>query len=303
MLLHAFSRAFATGARPTRVLTGYTFRKPDGMLAVTMKPAKFRAVGAMGIYHVLSKEGTVRLEACASLPAAATAPGAAAGSLNYDYNNKIFVNVTALDIVNIVQSPLTTPVRCRTKRYRETIHTLPPPLPHASPPPRPYPPPPPLLPSQLSVSYSDASARGGRMVNRRLDIAPAAAPAAPVLRAGAPPPPKAPAGAAPGLVTLSIANDSIAVTVSLAQQEMYLLRNLLGLSIPHLTGWQYQMAPASFDPEVNLLTEQAGRGGGEDGGGEDDVAPAQAYQPPPPPQQQQQQQQQGQYQVRGAYRK
>ena len=78
MFSHALFRAFSTGARPTRVLTGYSFRKPDGMLAVMMKPAKVRPVGQMGIYHALAKEGTVRLEACAAMPAPRAASPATA---------------------------------------------------------------------------------------------------------------------------------------------------------------------------------------------------------------------------------
>ncbi len=255
------------------------------MLAVTMKPCKFRPVGQMGIYHVLSKEGTVRLEACAALPAAAAAPGTAPGAPNFDYTNKLFVNITALDIVNIVQSPLTVPVRGARagRRFAPTPRSAPPP-----PPPPPLSPPPstpyPTYPlSQISVSYSDAVARGGRLVNRRLDIAPApATPAA--ARAGgvaAAAPSKAPS-TAPGLVTLSITNDSLCVSVSLAQQEMYLLRNLLGLSIPHLTGWQYQMVPGSFDPEVNLATGAGAKGGDGDGDGMDMDAPAAATAAPAP---------------------
>ena len=54
---------------------------------------------------------------------------------------------------------------------------------------------------------------------------------------------------------------------TLQQQELYLLRNLLGLSIPYLTGWQYQLLPSSFDPALNLTSRRAGGSEDEQGGG------------------------------------
>ena len=95
------------------MLTGYAFRKPDGLLEVAMRPAKFRPVGAMGIYHNLVNEGSVRLTACASVPSPPPPPGAPPALPAFDYANKLFVQVSALDIVNIVQSPITAPVRTR----------------------------------------------------------------------------------------------------------------------------------------------------------------------------------------------
>ena len=104
------------------------------------------------------------------------------------------------------------------------------------------------------------SGRGGRPVSRRLDVAAAASPSP----AGgekpsstvARPPPTSP-------ISIAVTNDTLSFSVGLAQQEMYLLRNLLGLSIPHLTGWQYQLMPSSFDPSINLASPGRGEGGGE----------------------------------------
>lgn len=64
------------------------------------------------------------------------------------------------------------------------------------------------------------------------------------------------------MITLSVANDSSSSSVTLAQQEMYLLRNLLGVSIPTLTGWQYQLSPSTFDPTVNLAAPSRAAAGG-----------------------------------------
>jgi len=115
------------------------------------------------------------------------------------------------------------------------------------------------------VAYSDVSSRGGRPVSRRLDVSPAsAAPPPPAGDKAAPPRPPA-----PGPLTITLTNDTLSFNIVLAQQEMYLLRNLMGLSIPHLTGWQYQLSPASFDPAHNLASGGTGAGASarEFGGG------------------------------------
>lgn len=115
-----FSTTFPTqqqqSTRPERVLTGYRFAKADACLEVSVRHAKFRAVGAQGIYHSLSQEGTVRLtlfRAKAAMPqgSAGNASGQPGAPVSYDYREKMYVDVTALDIVNIVQSPIAQPVR------------------------------------------------------------------------------------------------------------------------------------------------------------------------------------------------
>jgi hypothetical protein len=58
-----------------------------------------------------------------------------------------------------------------------------------------------------------------------------------------------------------VTEDGRSASVPLLQQEMYLLRNLLGLSIPVVTGWSYQLNPSSFDPAVNLLAASKGSAG------------------------------------------
>lgn len=99
-------------SKPERVFTGYRFRKPEGLIEITARPAKFKAVGSTGIYHNLSKEGAVRISVYGLAPPGQGAPGGAGPSSEptYDYNNKIYVDVSALDIVSIVQSPITQPV-------------------------------------------------------------------------------------------------------------------------------------------------------------------------------------------------
>jgi hypothetical protein len=101
-------------------------------------------------------------------------------------------------------------------------------------------------------------------VERRLDIAPAPAPAGAAAGAGAAA--AAPRAPAPTPIALTITNDATSFTITLQQQELYLLRNLLGLSIPYLTGWQYQLLPSSFDPAVNMASAAAAQRAGEEGG-------------------------------------
>jgi len=283
-----FTAASNEGSIPNsgtkRVLTGYHFRKPEGVLEVTFRPAKFRPAGAKGIYHRLTTEGTVRLTMCAaSGPPMNSAPNNMASPYPiYDFVNKIFVDITALDIVTIVQSPISNPVRCFTfllapnSQLTRSINTN-------------------KSNSQIVVAYSDVSVRGGRPVSRRLDVTPAA-PVASASPIGDKTPQAAARPPAPAPILLTLTNDTLSFNVTLAQQEMYLLRNLLGLSIPHLTGWQYQLMPSSFDPAFNLAAPSKGDGGDAAlfEGEEELVAlpqtdiPSQSTQPPPltpPPQQ------------------
>jgi hypothetical protein len=102
-------------------------------------------------------------------------------------------------------------------------------------------------------------------VERRLDIAPAPAGAA----AGAGAAAAAPRAPAPTPIALTITNDATSFTITLQQQELYLLRNLLGLSIPYLTGWQYQLLPSSFDPALNLATSRPSSEDDQGGGAEE----------------------------------
>ena len=151
-------------------------------------------------------------------------------------------------------------------------------------------------------------------MQRRLDIAPAPSSAPAPTAAGSVPTRPPP----PGPLLLSVTNDANTLSIALLQQELFLLRNLLGLSIPYLTGWQYQLLPTSFDPSVNLASARASQGedDGADFAGEEIVAmPEQQQQQQfqqqqqPKFQQQQQQQQQPQhsdapsYPQRGGYRR
>lgn len=96
-----------SSSRPSRVLTGYKFSKADACLDVSVRHAKFRAVGAQGIYHSLSSEGAVRLTLFRARAGGAL-PGAS--GVTYDFKEKVYVDVMALDIVNIVQSQIAQPV-------------------------------------------------------------------------------------------------------------------------------------------------------------------------------------------------
>ena len=82
---------------------------------------------------------------------------------------------------------------------------------------------------------------------------------------------------------LTVSNDASTATVTLAQQEVYLLRNLLGLSIPTLTGWQYQLTPSTFDPAVNLAAAARPREDYEDDGAATSAPTFAAKSAPPAP--------------------
>jgi hypothetical protein len=93
-------------SRPERLFAGYRVRKPEALLEVSVRHAKFRAAGAAGNFFSASQEGSVRLALTA-----AGAPAAGSPYPSYDYANKLFVDVSALDIVTIIQSPINQPVR------------------------------------------------------------------------------------------------------------------------------------------------------------------------------------------------
>ena len=95
-------------------------------------------------------------------------------------------------------------------------------------------------------------------------------------------------GAVAPVITVSVTNDNNTFSITLSQQEVYLLRNLLGLSIPTLTGWQYQLSPSTFDVSVNLAASVRGSGSDDTdearGGDSESSAPTQSNnmsQPPP----------------------
>lgn len=51
----------------------------------------------------------------------------------------------------------------------------------------------------------------------------------------------------------SRANSAHTVSVHVTQAEIYLLRNLLGVSLPWVTGWQYNLDPTKFDHNVHVF--------------------------------------------------
>lgn len=93
--------------RPERLMAAYRVRKPEALLELSVRHAKFRSVGAQGNFFAPSAEGSVRL----ALSPAGGAPLPGAAFPPYDYAGKIFVDVSALDIVTVIQSPIAQPVR------------------------------------------------------------------------------------------------------------------------------------------------------------------------------------------------
>jgi hypothetical protein len=65
-------------------------------------------------------------------------------------------------------------------------------------------------------------------------------------------PPAAGAGSAAYRLAL-FAEDGRSVAVAVSQAEVYLLRNMLGTSLPFVTGWQYNLDPSLLVPALHLL--------------------------------------------------
>ena len=118
----ALRRLQSSAPRPERLFAAYRVRKPEAQLELAVRHAKFRGVGAQGNFYSPSQEGSVRL----SLSPAAGAPAPGASFPPYEYAAKIFVDVSALDIVTIIQSPIAQPVRAAAAAA--TRLRLPPPL-------------------------------------------------------------------------------------------------------------------------------------------------------------------------------
>jgi hypothetical protein len=95
-------------------------------------------------------------------------------------------------------------------------------------------------------------------------------------------PPAAGAGSTAYRLAL-FAEDGRSVAVAVSQAEVYLLRNMLGTSLPFVTGWQYNLDPSLLVPALHLLPPYQPR--------EQPLQQLQQQQMPPPPQQQHQQQQ------------
>ena len=72
--------------------------------------------------------------------------------------------------------------------------------------------------------------------------------------------------------------DGRSASVGISQAEVYLLRNLLGTSLPWVTGWQYNLDPTNLVPGYHLLPPREPY---------QQQPYQQAQQAPPPPQQQQ----------------
>lgn len=108
--------------RPERLMAAYRVRKPEALLELSVRHAKFRSVGAQGNFFAPSAEGSVRL----ALSPAGGAPLPGAAFPPYDYAGKIFVDVSALDIVTVIQSPIAQPVRWGRRPSRALLCLAPP---------------------------------------------------------------------------------------------------------------------------------------------------------------------------------
>ena len=118
----ALRRCQSTAPRPERLFAAYRVRKPEAQLELAVRHAKFRSVGAQGNFYSPSQEGSVRL----SLSPASGAPAPGAAFPPYDYAGKIFVDVSALDIVTVIQSPIAQPVRWGRRPSRALLCLAPP---------------------------------------------------------------------------------------------------------------------------------------------------------------------------------
>lgn len=57
--------------------------------------------------------------------------------------------------------------------------------------------------------------------------------------------------------TATLEKDGNIVSVSLSQAEFFLIRNLLGVSVPWVTGWQHHLDATVYDAPTNSASEAA----------------------------------------------
>ena len=200
-------------------LSGVEFSKPDGSLQVRFRPPKFapaRAppIGGAQLYRP-ALEGIITLR----LTPASSVANTSDGRVSYDWDASLQINLGVLEILHVVQNSIA-----------------------------------------ASVNVQEAPPRGGgggqqqQQQRMRLEILPptsvAAAPTAGSSSAAS----NVPQGGGPNLYRISIlSEEGKGVSVSVSQAEVYLLRNLLGTSLPWVTGWMYNLDPSALIPGYHLL--------------------------------------------------
>jgi len=205
-------------------LSGVEFSKPDGSLQVRFRPPKFapaRAppIGGAQLYRP-ALEGIITLR----LTPASSVANTSDGRVSYDWDASLQINLGVLEILHVVQNSIA-----------------------------------------ASVNVQEAPPRGGgggqqqqqqQQQRMRLEILP------PTSVAAAPTAGSSSAannnvtqgGGGPNLYRISIlSEEGKGVSVSVSQAEVYLLRNLLGTSLPWVTGWMYNLDPSALIPGYHLL--------------------------------------------------
>ena len=210
-------------------LSGVEFSKPDGSLQVRFRPPKFspaRAppLGGTQLYRP-ALEGIITLR----LTPAAAISNNTDGRVTYDWDASVQINLGVLEILHVVQNSIAASVNVQEgqprggsqqqqqQQQRMRLEILPPTSTAAT--------------SNSSTATNNASSQGQLVSGNG-----------------------ATGNGGVNLYRISIlSEEGKGVSVNVSQAEVYLLRNLLGTSLPWVTGWMYNLDPSALIPGYHLL--------------------------------------------------
>jgi hypothetical protein len=206
-------------------LSGVEFSKPDGSIQVRFRPPKFapaRAppVGGAQLYRP-ALEGIITLR----LTPAASVSNNSDGRVSYDWDASMQINLGVLEILHVVQNSIAASVNVQEapprgqqqqqqQQQRMRLEILPP-TSIGTPTTGS-----PSLTNNVTHGGNGGGGGGGGGNQYRISI---------------------------------LSEEGKGVSVSVSQAEVYLLRNLLGTSLPWVTGWMYNLDPSALIPGYHLL--------------------------------------------------
>jgi len=209
-------------------LSGVEFSKPDGSLQVRFRPPKFspaRAppLGGTQLYRP-ALEGIITLR----LTPAAAISNNTDGRVTYDWDASVQINLGVLEILHVVQNSIAASVNVQEgqprggsqqqqQQQRMRLEILPPTSTAAT--------------SNSSTATNNVSSQGQLVSGNG-----------------------ATGNGGANFYRISIlSEEGKGVSVNVSQAEVYLLRNLLGTSLPWVTGWMYNLDPSALIPGYHLL--------------------------------------------------
>ena len=214
-------------------LSGVEFSKPDGSLQVRFRPPKFspaRAppLGGTQLYRP-ALEGIITLR----LTPAAAISNNTDGRVTYDWDASVQINLGVLEILHVVQNSIAASVNVQEgqprggsqqqqqqQQQRMRLEILPPTSTAAS-------------TSNSSTATNNVSSQGQGVSGNGNG---------------------ATGNGGVNLYRISIlSEEGKGVSINVSQAEVYLLRNLLGTSLPWVTGWMYNLDPSALIPGYHLL--------------------------------------------------